>query len=145
MPRAAATGRAGSNRGALLGCRRRAQHDGDGYWIDVQTGRWISDKQAQDSVPEDADSDDVAAPTRPQKVIPYVEDRRNVLVTRFAAGPVPENAAISFMYALERGIEAEFQLEDTELSAELLPDDRDLGRALFIESAEGGAGVLLCQ
>lgn len=43
--------------------------------------------------------------------------------------------------ALERGIEAEFQLEDSELSAELLPDD-ERARALFVEGAEGGAGVL---
>lgn len=46
------------------------------------------------------------------------------------------------MFGLERGIEAEFQLEDSELAAELLPDDDDRGRALFVESAEGGAGVL---
>jgi hypothetical protein len=51
-------------------------------------------------------------------------------------------AALSFMYALERGIEAEFQLEDSELASELLPDPEDRGRVLYIESAEGGAGVL---
>ena len=44
--------------------------------------------------------------------------------------------------ALERGIEAAFQLEDSELSSESLPDQDGRGRALFIESAEGGAGVL---
>lgn len=79
---------------------------------------------------------------RKQKIIPYVEDRRNILITRFARGPVDEQTALSVMHALERGIEAEFQLEDSELSCELLPDDGQLGRALFIESAEGGAGVL---
>ena len=48
------------------------------------------------------------------------------------------------MYALERGIEAAFQLEDSELDSELLPGrTRDRrSRMLLIESAEGGAGVL---
>ena len=47
------------------------------------------------------------------------------------------------MYALERGIEAAFQLEDVELDSELLPpDDGPRDRILFTESAEGGAGVL---
>ena len=47
------------------------------------------------------------------------------------------------MFALERGIEAVFQLEDSELDSELLPpDDGPRDRMLFTESAEGGAGVL---
>lgn len=47
------------------------------------------------------------------------------------------------MYALERGIEAAFELEDAELTAELLPpDDGPRRRVLFTEAAEGGAGVL---
>jgi len=47
------------------------------------------------------------------------------------------------MYALERGIEAAFELEDAELNSELLPpDDGPRDRMLFTEAAEGGAGVL---
>ena len=47
------------------------------------------------------------------------------------------------MYALERGIEAAFELEDSELTSELLPPDRrPARRMLFMEAAEGGAGVL---
>jgi very-short-patch-repair endonuclease len=47
------------------------------------------------------------------------------------------------MFALERGIEAVFQLEDSELDGELLPpEDGPRDRMLFTESAEGGAGVL---
>lgn len=44
---------------------------------------------------------------------------------------------------MERGIEAAFELEDSELTAELLPpDDGPRRRMLFTEAAEGGAGVL---
>jgi hypothetical protein len=45
-------------------------------------------------------------------------------------------------YAIERGIEAVFQLEDSELASERLNDADDRGRLLFVEAAEGGAGVL---
>jgi len=58
------------------------------------------------------------------------------------AEPVPDEVAISLRYALERGIEAAFELEDVELASESLPDDQRRGRMLFTESAEGGAGVL---
>ncbi|MGH3906994.1 MAG: DUF1998 domain-containing protein [Pseudonocardiaceae bacterium] len=122
--------------------RRRASGDSAGYWINVQTGYWLSERQALDATPDTAELEDAGAVARKQKVIPYVEDRRNILITRFARGPVDEQTALSVMHALERGIEAEFQLEDSELSSELLPDDGQLGRALFVESAEGGAGVL---
>jgi very-short-patch-repair endonuclease len=47
------------------------------------------------------------------------------------------------MFALERGIEATYELEDSELNSELLPPPGDVrDRMLFIEAAEGGAGVL---
>ena len=47
------------------------------------------------------------------------------------------------MFALERGIEATYELEDSELNSELLPPkDGPRDRMLFTEAAEGGAGVL---
>jgi hypothetical protein len=48
------------------------------------------------------------------KVIPYVDDTRNLLVLRLHE-PVPVELATTLRYALERGIEAAFQLEDSEL------------------------------
>ena len=62
-------------------------------------------------------------------------------MTRLSAAVSPETA-VTATIALERGIEAAFQLEDSELSSEGLPDQDRRGRALFVESAEGGAGVL---
>ncbi|MDQ2708459.1 MAG: hypothetical protein M3Z25_12830 [Actinomycetota bacterium] len=91
-----------------LGRRRRRVGSDDGYWINTQTGRWLSEQKAADLVPEEAELDDADGTPRKQRVIPYVEDRRNILVTRFATGPADPAAALSFMYALERGIEAEF-------------------------------------
>ena len=58
-------------------------------------------------------------------------------------GRCDEKVALSLMFALERGIEATYELEDSELNSELLPPPGDVrDRMLFTEAAEGGAGVL---
>jgi superfamily II DNA/RNA helicase len=124
-----------------LGRRRRKNPSDLGYWLDSVTGRWLSDKAAQDSSAVDDALEDAAQVSTSQKVIPYVEDSRNIVVFRLDQ-QVSEEVEASLRYALERGIEAAFQLEDSELSSEALPDDAQMGRMLFTESAEGGAGVL---
>lgn len=123
-----------------VGRRRRANPEVHGYMIDVTTGRWLKENE-KDEAPEEDGLESADKIKRKQRVIPYVEDRRNILVTRLAH-KVGLPTAVTFAIALERGIEAAFQLEDSELSAEGLPDHEERGRALLIESAEGGAGVL---
>ncbi|MGV9752210.1 DEAD/DEAH box helicase [Nocardia farcinica] len=124
-----------------LGLRRRQNPDDRGYWLDTVKGNWLSEKDADDALKSDDDLEPKSSATHPKKVTPYVEDTRNILVLRLTA-PVTEEQAATLRYALERGIEAEFQLEDGELSSESLPDPRQQARMLFTESAEGGAGVL---
>ncbi|MFJ4500301.1 protein kinase [Streptomyces sp. NPDC088864] len=125
---------------------RARKDDPDGYWLDLADGRWMNDRDAADASGDSAElpvADGAGHERRRKKrVIPYVEDRRNIVVVTLDE-PLPEPVALSFMYALERGIEAAFELEDSELGGELLPPDggpRD--RLLFTEAAEGGAGVL---
>jgi ATP-dependent helicase YprA (DUF1998 family) len=125
-----------------VGRRRRKNPNLLGYMIDVTTGRWLKETEREDQVvPEEEGLEAPGGVKRKQRVIPYVEDRRNILITRLAAS-VSEDTAVTAAVALERGIEAAFQLEDSELSCELVPDTDGRGRALFIESAEGGAGAL---
>jgi ATP-dependent helicase YprA (DUF1998 family) len=134
-------GDAATVRRANLGLVRRKDQTKRGFWLDTTSGEWLSESKAADRTSDEEDvgaADDVK---RKQRVIPYVEDRRNVLILRLARKATREEA-ISLLYALERGIEATFQLEDSELTGELLPDLDEQGRMLFIESAEGGAGVL---
>ena len=110
--------------------------------LDVTTGRWLKENERADqAAPEEEGLEAPGGVKRKQRVIPYVEDRRNILVTRLAA-PVSLETAVTAAIALERGIEAAFQLEDSELSSEGLPDPEHKGRALLVESAEGGAGAL---
>jgi superfamily II DNA/RNA helicase/very-short-patch-repair endonuclease len=124
-----------------LGHSRRKNREDTGFWLDTLTGRWLAAKDAPDAVPGDEGLVEVGDVERKMKVIPFVEDRRNILVFRWATG-LDDQTATTLRYALERGIEATFQLEDVELASEALPDVDDRGRTLFIESAEGGAGVL---
>ena len=61
---------------------------------------------------------------RKKRVIPYVEDRRNILVVTLRRTAAGRRSRCRCMYALERGIEAAFELEDSELNSELLPTGR---------------------
>lgn len=137
-----------------LGPVRRPDSDPDGFWLDPNTGEWLSAGMAGQAVDDPADlNDDTGSPGGGRgrsarfsglrkRVIPFVQDHRNILVFQLAT-PTDIAEAVSVMYALERGIEAAFQLEDSELDSELLPPDQRLrDRILFTESAEGGAGVL---
>ncbi len=127
-----------------LGRRNRLNHNLQGFWLDLVKGRWLSEVRGEQ---QSADSDDEGLEAAQQdvqakaRVIPYVKDRRNIVVLRWDR-QLEENDAITLQYALERGMEINFQLEDSELSSELLPDADSRGRVLFVESAEGGAGVL---
>ncbi|MGN9911112.1 DEAD/DEAH box helicase [Phytohabitans sp. LJ34] len=134
-------GDAATVRRANLGLSRRKNKDIRGFWVDTVTGEWLSESKAEATTSDEEDLGGADGVKLKQRVIPYVEDRRNVLVLRLAE-KVDNETATSLLFALERGIEATFQLEDSELTSELLPDPDRHGRMLFIESAEGGAGVL---
>ncbi|MGW7568975.1 protein kinase domain-containing protein [Streptomyces tendae] len=129
-----------------LGRVRAKKDEPAGYWLDLADGRWMNDKDAAEASGDSSElpmvEEDGKERRRKKRVIPYVEDRRNILVLTLDEA-LPEPEALSLMYALERGIEAAFELEDAELSSELLPPDGGpRGRFLFMEAAEGGAGVL---
>ncbi len=120
-----------------LGWRRREEKSVYGFSVDANTGEWTKDIQA----PTDAEDDLIGQGNTVERITPYVEDTRNVLVLRPAI-ELSETAIVSLQYAIKRGIEQEFQLEEAELSAEPLPDRSNRKTILFYEAAEGGAGVL---
>lgn len=120
-----------------LGWRRRKEKSVYGFSLDAATGEWTRDPQS----PTDAEDDRVAKGKTVQRITPYVEDTRNVLVLTPAL-ELSESARVSLQHALKRGIEQEFQIEEAELAAEPLPDETARKRILFYEAAEGGAGVL---
>ncbi|MET9195304.1 DEAD/DEAH box helicase [Streptomyces olivaceus] len=126
--------------------RRKRKHSADrGFWLDPVQGRWLSAKKASE-IHEAAAEEEALTPfasaDRTLQVIPYVEDSKNIAVLRLAEPVEDETVAITLRYALERGIEARYQLEDSELDSQDLPDQEERGRMLLVEGAEGGAGVL---
>ena len=120
-----------------LGWRRREQKSIYGFSVDANTGEWTKDAQA----PTDAEDDGVQDGKTIERITPFVEDTRNVLVVQ-PPTDLPTATITSLQYALKRGIEQEFQLEEVELAAEPLPDQNNRAAILFYEAAEGGAGVL---
>jgi superfamily II DNA/RNA helicase len=119
-----------------LGWRRRKNKSIFGFNIDVASGDWSRDEQAPDDSMDDAPTAKTV-----QRIIPFVEDRRNVLVIRPAVN-LDADEITTLTYALKRGIEGVFQLEESELAAEPLPDRENRNAILLYEAAEGGAGVL---
>lgn len=116
------------------GWRRRRNPAELGFVLDVERGYWKKNDLVETD-PDDPMSE------RTQRVIPFVEDRRNCLLLEFAEiYDIPIMA--SLQPALKSAIQVLYQLEDNELAVEPLPtwDDRRL--ILFYEAAEGGAGVL---
>ena len=121
----------------ILGWRRRQEKTVYGFSVDPNTGEWTKDSQA----PTDAEDDKVREGKTVERITPFVEDTRNVLLLR-PAMELSDTAMVSLQYALKRGIEQEFQLEEAELAVEPLPDRDDRRTILLYEAAEGGAGVL---
>ncbi len=120
-----------------LGWRRRKAKTIHGFNINATTGFWSKDEQAPGDVNDDAEREERLI----QRISPYVEDRRNVLIIR-PSDPWDESGLTTLQYALKRGIEQVFQIEEAELVAEPLPNRETRNAILFYEAAEGGAGVL---
>ncbi len=119
-----------------LGLRRRQHPTVYGFNIDPVSGEWKADS-AEDQDPEDQ----AASRYPPQRISPFVEDTRNLLLLTPRRDLGPSGMA-TLQYALKRGIEREFQLEESELQAEPLPSPKQRRALLLYEGAEGGAGVL---
>lgn len=124
------------------GWRRRAKKEICGFYINPITGQWSREENPE----EQEDSDDTEVSRRKEKdpvqrIVPYVEDHRNLLIFS-PSSQLPKPAMATLQAALKRGIEQVFQVEDSEMVVEPLPDLEDRRALLIYEAAEGGAGVL---
>lgn len=118
-----------------VGWSRRKDQERLGFVLDTERGYWArNDQEAVE------DQDDPVSDTA-QRVIPYVQDRRNALILE-PTRPGPDGEMASLAAALKAAIQVVYQLEEAELAAEPLPNRDDRRVLLFYESAEGGAGVL---
>lgn len=125
------------------GWKRRSPGNQPGFLLDIERGYWA--RNQADSNDNDSNSNPLSQ--RTERVVPYVEDRRNCLIIQpeLPEG-LDEETAISWMAsfeaALKSAIREEYQLEDAELASEPLPSSENRQLVLIYEASEGGAGVL---
>lgn len=123
------------------GWRRRKDKEQLGFYINPITGEW-SKQDAPDKEEEPTENSEKTGEKQPvQRIVPFVEDHRNILIFT-PAETLSEMAMATLQSALKRGIAQTFQIEESELVVEPLPDRSDRKSLLFYEAAEGGAGVL---
>jgi len=122
------------------GWRRRKDKNQLGFYINPITGTWS--KQDDPNSEDDTGNDEsVMEKVSNQRIVPFVEDHRNILILS-PISLLSIEAMATVQAALKRGIEMTFQIEESELVAEPLPKLDDRKSLLFYEAAEGGAGVL---
>ncbi len=122
------------------GWRRRKDKAQLGFYINPITGHW-SKQDAPDGDGDGDSTEDAADKTPAQRIVPYVEDHRNLLIFS-PKEELSQEAMATLQAALKRGIELNFQIEESELAVEPLPDRENRHALLLYEAAEGGAGVL---
>jgi len=118
-----------------LGWRRRKNQNQYGFIVDKERGFWERNENVNEP------GEDEPFSRRTERVIPFVEDRRNSLIFT-PATRLSDVEITSLQYALKNAIQIIYQLEDNELAAEPLPGIKNRSMILFYEAAEGGAGVL---
>ena len=111
--------------------------DTAGFILNPQNGRWLSQGQSDDAVTK-AEQDGGQSPLSGVK--PFVRVVKNIIFIK----PSEENADVAFLttlsYALRRGIQFEFQVEESEIEVELVGSGEQR-HILLCESAEGGIGI----
>lgn len=109
--------------------------DVKGFLVDFESGEIVS--------PAEADADRARQPRRPERVRLAVSSTHSLLLIRPLDGEPQGNHSlgVSLRYALKRGLEEHFELEETELAAETIGTGEHRAILLY-ETAEGGAGVV---
>ncbi|KRA33542.1 DEAD/DEAH box helicase [Rhodanobacter sp. Root627] len=123
------------------GWRRRKDKNQLGFYINPITGTWSKKDDPNAEEGEGPVDESLLDKVPNQRIVPFVEDHRNLLILT-PVHPLSLEAMATLQAALKRGIEMTFQIEEAELVAEPLPTTDDRKALMFYEAAEGGAGVL---
>jgi len=112
--------------------RKARKSDCEGFAIDKRNGKWLSQKELEDQVIQD-NKKDVMIFVRDTADTLYIQPLANMEIT-------PEQT-ISLSYALKRGIERLFQVEENEIGVRVM-GNKDKPNVLIYEASEGCLGIL---
>lgn len=116
--------------------RRWRRSEQKGFTLETTTGYWA--KKPGEEGPQDIESAQVIT-----GVQPFVHDTRNLFLLKADTSSFKERSEdflASISYALQRGMQVLFQLEEQEISVTRI-GEAEQRRVLFWEAAEGGNGV----
>jgi hypothetical protein len=106
------------------------------FHIDMATGDWMRTPDTEESDAEPSTA------IQPEAVKLFVQDTMNLLLVNFINdGPIDEGFQASLQYALQRGMEKVFQIDESEIASERIGTGTNTA-ILFWEASEGGVGVL---
>ena len=116
--------------------QRWRRSDRGGFTLDMRNGYWARRPDDDDRAP-DAIGNDLLTGVRP-----FVRDTRNLLLVRPGAEglEVTDKFLFTLGYALQRGMQLLFQVEQQEIAMELIGEGENR-RLLYWEAAEGGNGI----
>lgn len=123
------------------GWRRRKEKKQLGFHINPVSGVWSKQESPNEESAEDKPEEALLDKVPNQRIVPFVEDHRNILILT-PGRELSAGTMATLLAALRRGIEKTFQIEEAELIAEPVPNQDNRRALLFYEAAEGGAGVL---
>ena len=116
--------------------RRWRRSEQKGFTLETKTGYWS--KKPGEEGPRDIEGTQYLV-----GVQPFVRDTRNLLLVKpdIPTGLEDEESFLaSVSYALQRGMQVLFQIEEQEIAVERIGQEEER-RLLFWEAAEGGNGI----
>jgi ATP-dependent helicase YprA (DUF1998 family) len=116
--------------------QRWRRSDRPGFTLDIRSGYWARRPDDDDRAPE-AGGNELRTGIRP-----FVRDTRNLLLVRPVADGlnVTDQFLSTLGYALQRGMQLLFQVEQQEIAMEQIGEGENR-RLLYWEGAEGGNGI----
>lgn len=110
---------------------RRSQNDG--FKIDQRNGVWVQERSFQSNAELEQNTREIMLYTRDTSDVLYIQPLGNI-------GATPQQV-ISLSYALKRGIEKLFLVEESEMAVSIMGDP-EKPNILINEASEGSLGIL---